>query len=307
MTGLALDACGVDDTREIETVRMADARSSVRRVAVVGQGIDGVTTALRIAQAGYTVVGIDTDADRIRPLAQGKSPTACVGSDALRAALRANRYIPTTDFGRAAGFETAVVTVPARHLSEHETVSFLQSAAGCLAPHLRRGATVVVGCAQPSSAVEQIVVPLLEAGSGLKAGRDFAFGVGGGALLGRAGTASVRADIVAADPQSASAIGAFVRTIAPAGAVTNGSSAATHVLPARPSHAYPSRAAGPGGSGRWRPSGRPERTQIIPKVSRPAPLAEVMSPTQVITRVAPPAPPVRRQPSAARELAPRET
>ena len=214
MTGVALGERGVGGSVDSETVHLAAPRSSGRTVVVVGQGIDGLTIAMRVARAGYSVVGIDRENDRVRSLAQGRSPIAGVTDDALSAALRSGRYVPTTDYAKAAGFGTAIITVPARHSTEHENVEYLRSAAGSLAPHLQRGTAVVVeGVAHPS-VVRQVVLPLLEAGSGLRAGRDFTFGIAGSGLLGGAAMAAGRADIVAVGPRSATAIGDFLRSLA---------------------------------------------------------------------------------------------
>jgi len=44
------------------------------RVAIVGQGYVGLPLAVAAAEAGHTVVGIDTDAARVGLLNQSKSP-----------------------------------------------------------------------------------------------------------------------------------------------------------------------------------------------------------------------------------------
>ena len=68
MTGVALGERGVGGSVDSETVHLAAPRSSGRTVVVVGQGIDGLTIAMRVARAGYSVVGIDRR-ERPRPVA----------------------------------------------------------------------------------------------------------------------------------------------------------------------------------------------------------------------------------------------
>ncbi|MGH3850614.1 MAG: nucleotide sugar dehydrogenase, partial [Pseudonocardiaceae bacterium] len=55
-------------------------------------------------------------------------------------------------------------------------LSYIESAAGTLARHLHRGATVVLESTTYPGTTEELVAPLLENGSGLVAGSDFALG-----------------------------------------------------------------------------------------------------------------------------------
>jgi nucleotide sugar dehydrogenase len=145
-------------------------------VVVVGQGYVGLPVAMRAVEQGYRVVGIDLDGPRIASLAAGNSYVDDIPDAQLRAALDSGHYIPTTDYAKVAGFDTAVITVPTPLRDSMPDLSFIESSAKSLAAHLKTGATVILESTTYPGTTEELLVPILEEGSGLKAGRDFHVG-----------------------------------------------------------------------------------------------------------------------------------
>ena len=70
----------------------------------------------------------------------------------------------------------AVIDVPTPLEEGVPNLSYVEDAAATLARHLRRGATVVLESTSYPGTTEELVVPILEDGSGLVAGRDFCVG-----------------------------------------------------------------------------------------------------------------------------------
>src|SRR6202161_4096370 len=89
---------------------MDDARPD--RLVVVGQGYTGLPVAMRAVEAGFDVVGFDTDEGRIKRLAAGESHVEDVANSLVAKALATGRYEPTDDPGRTQGFDVAVIDVP---------------------------------------------------------------------------------------------------------------------------------------------------------------------------------------------------
>jgi len=79
------------------------------KVAVVGQGYVGLPLALAAAEAGYEVVGIDTDAARVAGLNSGKSPIGDIADAYLAAQVY---YRASTDFADAAGADVVILCLP---------------------------------------------------------------------------------------------------------------------------------------------------------------------------------------------------
>jgi len=147
-----------------------------KTVAVVGQGYVGLPVAMRAVEQGYRVVGIDLDVGRIDSLKAGESYVDDIPSEQLRSALAGGRYIPTIDYADVAGFDVAVITVPTPLRESLPDLSFIESSGNSLSALLTTGATVVLESTTYPGTTEELLVPILERGSGLVAGVDFFVG-----------------------------------------------------------------------------------------------------------------------------------
>ncbi|MBW3615672.1 MAG: nucleotide sugar dehydrogenase, partial [Actinobacteria bacterium] len=146
------------------------------RVVVVGQGYVGLPLAMRAAEVGHCVVGYDVDANRVKRLAAGESYVEDVPSEQLQSALESGLYKATTEADDLAGYDVAVITVPTPLKEGAPDLSYIEESSRTLACHLRPGATVVLESTTYPGTTEELVAPLLEAGSGLTAGADFHLG-----------------------------------------------------------------------------------------------------------------------------------
>ena len=147
-----------------------------QRVLIIGQGYVGLPIAMRTVAVGYPVIGLDSDEARASRLQAGMSFIEDVSDEDLQAAVATGRYQVSTDYADAAGFDIAVITVPTPLRDSAPDLSFIESAASQLAPHVRPGCLVVLESTTYPGTTEELMVPLLEAGSGLKAGADFMVG-----------------------------------------------------------------------------------------------------------------------------------
>lgn len=143
------------------------------KVVIVGQGYVGLPVAMRAAEVGYNVVGVDVDKRRIEDLLAGRSYVDDIDESTLRSAISSGRYLATTDYADVAGFDLAVITVPTPLRESLPDLSFIEESARSLAVHLKPGATVILESTTYPGTTEELLVPILEAGSGLKAGKDF--------------------------------------------------------------------------------------------------------------------------------------
>jgi UDP-N-acetyl-D-glucosamine dehydrogenase len=150
--------------------------TGLEKVVVVGQGYVGLALAMRAVEAGFDVVGIDQDDDKIKRLAAGDSYVEDVAEGVLSAALSTGRYEPTSDPARCAGFDIAVIDVPTPLHEGNPNLSHVEAAARTISRHLTRGATVILESTTYPGTTEELVAPILEEGSGLVAGTDFHLG-----------------------------------------------------------------------------------------------------------------------------------
>ena len=147
-----------------------------KKLIVVGQGYVGLPLAVRAVEAGFCVVGVDTDELRVKRLASGDSYIEGVDGARLAAALDSGRYEPTTDYDRIAGFDVCVITVPTPLRDGVPDLSFVEGAGRSIAPHITVGATIVLESTTYPGTTESLLRPLLEESSAMKASVDFHLG-----------------------------------------------------------------------------------------------------------------------------------
>jgi UDP-N-acetyl-D-glucosamine dehydrogenase len=146
------------------------------RVLVVGQGYVGLPLAMRAVDVGHTVVGYDINDSRVKRLCAGESYVEDVSSARLAAALESGRYSASDEAKACAGFDVAVITVSTPLRDGNPDLSYIESSATTLARYLRPGVTVILESTTYPGTTEEIVGPILEAGSGLSVGPDFHLG-----------------------------------------------------------------------------------------------------------------------------------
>ena len=145
------------------------------RVVIAGQGYVGLPLAVRAAEVGHEVVGFDVDTTRVGRLARGESYVEDIPNERLRAVLDAG-YRVSTDPADCAEYDVALITVPTPLRDGVPDLSYVEACAEMLGGHLRPGATVVLESTTYPGTTEEVVQPILEKVSGLKAGADFSLG-----------------------------------------------------------------------------------------------------------------------------------
>jgi UDP-N-acetyl-D-glucosamine dehydrogenase len=144
-------------------------------VAVVGLGYVGIPLALGFAGAGCRVLGYDADEGRLLELQQGHSPLAHLPSARIKSALDSGHLEVTRDRDRISEAEAVIICVPTPLRKHHDPdLSHILDAGAQVAPHLRRGMLVSLESSTYPGTTRQELRPVLEKGSGLKAGEDFA-------------------------------------------------------------------------------------------------------------------------------------
>jgi GDP-mannose 6-dehydrogenase len=149
------------------------------KVAVFGLGYVGAVSVAVLADGGHEVVGVDPNPVKVGAIAQGHSPVVEAGLDRLIAeGVAAGRIRATTDADDAvAGCDVSLICVgtPSNgngslDLRQVEKVCLDIGTALAAAPHDH---LVLVRSTMLPGSTESVVVPTLEAASGMVAGRDF--------------------------------------------------------------------------------------------------------------------------------------
>jgi UDP-N-acetyl-D-glucosamine dehydrogenase len=145
-----------------------------RDVAIVGAGYVGVPLAQVFAEAGRSVVLVDVDPVRVEQLSRGESYIEDVPSEQLAPLVADGRIAATTDYDELREADAILVALPTPLSKQREPdLTILVSAAKEIATRLRRGHVVVLESTTYPGTTREQVLPLLESGSGLEAGKDF--------------------------------------------------------------------------------------------------------------------------------------
>ena len=146
------------------------------KLVVIGQGYVGLPVSMRAVDVGHDVVGLDLSDARVSDLQNGVSYVEDISDAEVRSALDSGRFIASKDYADAAGFDVAVITVPTPLRDSLPDMRFIESAGASLAEHVRPGSTVILESTTYPGTTDELLVPILEQGSGLTAGEDFYVG-----------------------------------------------------------------------------------------------------------------------------------
>lgn len=141
-------------------------------IAVIGLGYVGLNIAAAFARAN-TVIGFDTDTDRIDQLALHHDSYSSVSENELQQA----KIEYSSDESSLAKADFYIIAVPTPVDDQHlPNLTYLECASKSIAKYIKLGDVVVNESTVYPGATEEICIPILEKISGLKSGVDFFVG-----------------------------------------------------------------------------------------------------------------------------------
>ena len=145
-----------------------------RDVAIVGAGYVGLPLARTFAEAGKNVVLVDVDTERVAEINRGESYIEDVPEDVFKMLVSSGHVSATTDYDELSDASAILIALPTPLSRQREPdLSILLSATEQIAKRLRPGHLVVLESTTYPGTTTEKLLPLLEQGSGLKAGKDF--------------------------------------------------------------------------------------------------------------------------------------
>ena len=144
------------------------------KVAIVGLGYVGLPLSLQFARVGADVLGLDVDKEKVDALNAGKSYIKHINSAEIAAMTGSGRFKASTDFARVRDVEAVIICVPTPlNRNREPDISYIVETGKGIAPHLARGALVVLESTTYPGTTDEDLRKVLEEGSGMKAGADF--------------------------------------------------------------------------------------------------------------------------------------
>ena len=143
----------------------------MKNLVVIGQGYVGLPMALRAAEKGFSVVGVDNNASLVKALNTGKSHIDDVPDDELKAAL-GRGYSASTDSSCVAHADVVVVCVPTPlHADGGPDLGAVKSAARAIGQHIQPKTLVILESTTYPGTTQEVFAPLI-LGSDLRVGID---------------------------------------------------------------------------------------------------------------------------------------
>ena len=143
-------------------------------VAVIGAGYVGVPLAVTFAEAGQRALVVDVQSDTIEALNRGESHIEDVSDERLAPLVGNGQIVATTDYEQVKQARAVLIAVGTPLSKQREPdLSAIEAVARSLAPVLQRDQVVVLESTTWPGTTREILQPILEKGSGLKAGPDF--------------------------------------------------------------------------------------------------------------------------------------
>ncbi|MHA2208138.1 MAG: nucleotide sugar dehydrogenase [Candidatus Thorarchaeota archaeon] len=153
-----------------------------QNLVVVGLGYVGLPVAAKFAEAGFNVTGIDIVHEKVDRVNSGESTIEGDEphlADLVKKVVGEKSLTATTEYApiKDADFVLIVVETPFSSRLNKPYYTALRAATTSVGRNLRKGTVVIVESTVAPGTIGNIVQPLLEAESGLEAGKDFLLAV----------------------------------------------------------------------------------------------------------------------------------
>lgn len=144
---------------------------------VVGLGYVGLPLAVEKAKAGFKTIGFDVQQEKVDMVNKGHNYIGDVVDKELAELVKTGMLSATAEFSFIKDVDFIAICVPTP-LDKHQEpdVSYVKSSVEAISKHLTSSTMVVLESTTYPGTTEELVMPILEKGSGLKCGKDFYLG-----------------------------------------------------------------------------------------------------------------------------------
>ena len=140
-------------------------------IGIIGLGYVGLPLAIRYAEVGYKVVGMDIDENKAIAINERKTYIEHIAAEKIANAV-SRGFMATTDFSQARNIDALILCVPTP-LNQHREpdLSFIINTLESLLPFIRRDQVISLESTTYPGTCDEELLPRLES-TGLKIGSD---------------------------------------------------------------------------------------------------------------------------------------
>ena len=143
-------------------------------VGIIGLGYVGLPLMWTFHKNGIPVLGFDIDSQKVENLKNGISYIKHLGPDMMKVLSESDICDATSDFSRMKEADALLMCVPTPlDLHREPDMSYVVDTTRVVAENLRKGHLVILESTTYPGTTEDVMIPILEQTSGLKAGKDF--------------------------------------------------------------------------------------------------------------------------------------
>ncbi|WP_421775347.1 nucleotide sugar dehydrogenase [Gracilimonas sp.] len=144
------------------------------KVGILGLGYVGLPLLWTFHEAGLPVIGYDIDQNKVDNLHKGVPYIKHLGSEMMEVLSKSDHCDATTDFSRLDESDAILLCVPTP-LDHHREpdMSYVEQTTETVSKYLRKGQLVILESTTWPGTTDELMIPILEKNSGLKAGKDF--------------------------------------------------------------------------------------------------------------------------------------
>ncbi len=144
------------------------------KTAIIGLGYVGLPLSLQFARSGVKVLGLDVDPAKIESISKGESYIKHITTSAVADVVDKGSFSASTDLTRVSEVDAVIICVPTPLNKNREPdISYVLKSGEAIAPHLQKGALVVLESTTYPGTTDEDLRKVLEDGSNMKAGSDF--------------------------------------------------------------------------------------------------------------------------------------
>ena len=143
-------------------------------VGIIGLGYVGLPLLFAFHKGGFNVVGFDIDSSKIKSIENGKSYIKQYSDEAVGEIAKSDRVKVTQDYSLIKETDAIIVCVPTPLNKNREPdMRYVVETSQSISKYLKIGQLVSLESTTWPGTTRELMIPILEKGAGLKAGKDF--------------------------------------------------------------------------------------------------------------------------------------
>jgi len=152
---------------------IAKLKDRTAEVGVIGLGYVGLPLAVEFARAGFHVIGIDVNEDKVAQINAAVSYVQDVPTEVLAPLVKAGKITATTDFAAIDKMDTVNIAVPTPlRKTKDPDMSFVVAASQQVAKFAHPGMLVILESTTYPGTTAELVLPMIE-NDRMRVGEDF--------------------------------------------------------------------------------------------------------------------------------------